>query len=53
MVFTELEEVSEYWDRSWDFWDSLDVSNICAIRPLCIKLAMPGDGTSSICSPNR
>jgi hypothetical protein len=34
MVFTELEKVSEDWNRSWDFGNVFDVANVRAIRPL-------------------
>ena len=34
MVFTELEQVSEDWDRSWDFRNAFDMANVRAIRPL-------------------
>lgn len=34
MVFAELEEMAEDWDRSGDFWDSVDVRDVCSVEEL-------------------
>ena len=34
MVFSKLEQVAKYWDRSGDLWDAFDVRYVRAICPL-------------------